>query len=261
MENLNKISVAFIGSGNVATKLAVSLHEAGIRISEIFSKTLANANVLANKVGAIAVANIGDLSSDNDIIIISISDKALHSIDLIKLPQRALICHTSGSVGMDILSFCENYGVFYPLQTLSKTAELDISEVPFCIEANDTTNAERLISLALLLSAKVSIVNSKQRAQMHLAAVFTCNFSNAMYSIAEDLMQQSGLDFDYLRPLIKETAAKAIAHSPSQIQTGPAVRNDRNIIDKHIKELDSNTDYKKLYSLISNIIYKNSNKA
>ncbi|OYT12277.1 MAG: hypothetical protein B6I18_01105 [Bacteroidetes bacterium 4572_112] len=261
MENLKNISVAFIGSGNVATKLATSLHQQGVCISEVCSKTASNAQLLATKVNAKPILQLKDISSEIDIIIISISDKALHEINLSELPNKALICHTSGSVDMQVLNICSNYGVFYPLQTFSKDTKIDITEVPFCIEGNTQENQEKLMVLASFLSKNVSKVNSKERAKMHLAAVFTCNFTNAMYSIAEDLMQQSGLDFEYLRPLIKETATKAITHSPSQIQTGPAVRNDRNIINKHIQELDSNTDYKELYSLISKIIYKNTNKA
>ena len=260
MENIKNISIAFIGSGNVATKLATSLHQQGIRISEIYSKTKSNAELLATKVDAKPLLQLKDITSEIDIIIISISDKALHELDLSELPNKALICHTSGSVDMQVLDICSNFGVFYPLQTFSKDTEVDITDVPFCIEANTQENHDKLILLASALSENVSKVNSKERAKMHLAAVFTCNFTNAMYSIAEDLMQQSGLDFEYLRPLIKETAAKAIAHSPSQIQTGPAVRNDRNIIDKHLQELNNNSDYKELYSLISKIIYKNTNK-
>ena len=252
----NNISIAFIGSGNVATKLAISLFQKGVNITEVCSRNMLNSTKLAKLVKAEPIDNISKISNNIDFVIISISDNALKSIDLSELPKQALICHTSGSVDMGILNLHDNYGIFYPLQTFSKDAELDISEVPFCIEANNEENTERLISLAQLLSNNVSRVNSLERAKMHLAAVFTCNFTNAMYSIAEDLMKESGLSFDYLRPLIKETANKALHHSPKKIQTGPAVRNDRNIIDKHILDLQNKEDYANIYNTMSELIYK-----
>ena len=258
--NSNKVSIAFIGSGNVATKLAMSLYQKDVCITQVYSKTMDNAKTLANSVNAEAINSISQISDNNDIIIISISDNALKELDFSNLPKQAIVCHTSGSVGLEVINSCNNYGVFYPLQTFTKDTEVDITEVPFCIEANNPKNLEILISLASRLSKNVSEVNSQERAKMHLAAVFACNFTNAMYSIAEDLMLQSNLNFDYLRPLIKETAAKTISNSPQEIQTGPAVRNDRNIIDKHISDLHNNNDYKDLYALMSKIIYKNTNK-
>lgn len=256
MKTSKNLSVTFIGSGNVATKLAISLFEEGISIKEIYSPTIANAQKLALVVDATPIESINKLSTNIDIIIISISDNALKEIELPEFDENTIICHTSGSVNIDILNKYTNYGVFYPLQTFSKKVDIDISEVPFCIEANTESNINTLTLLAEQISDNVSIVTSLEREKMHLAAVFINNFTNAMYSIAEDLMQESGLDFDYLKPLIKETAKKAINHSPIEIQTGPAVRNDKNIIKKHIQDLDNNEDYAALYKQVSDLIYK-----
>ncbi|MCK5846390.1 MAG: DUF2520 domain-containing protein [Bacteroidales bacterium] len=256
MQSNNNYSVAFVGSGNVATKLAISLHNKGVNIREIYSPTIVNANKLASAIDAKAIKSIRDFSSEIDVIIISISDNALKNLHYTDFPIDSIICHTSGSVEMEIMNSCKNYGVFYPLQTFSKHTNVEISEVPFCIEANNEYSAEILNSLAKVLSNNVSNVSSSERAKMHLAAVFACNFTNAMYSIAEDLMQESGLDFNYLRPLIIETANKANKFSPKEIQTGPAIRNDDIIMNKHIAELKQNKEYSKLYSLMSDIINK-----
>ncbi len=256
MKTIKNISVAFIGSGNVATKLAQSLYKEGISIKEIYSPTFSNAQELADTVDATPIESLNNVSQNIDIIIISISDSALKEIDLPKFSDNTIICHTSGSVNIEILNKHNNYGVYYPLQTFSKNTNVDISEVPFCIEANTESNLETLFSLAELISNDVSIVTSLEREKMHLAAVFINNFTNAMYSIAEDLMQESGLNFDYLKPLIKETANKAIKHSPREIQTGPAVRNDKSIINKHIRDLDNNEEYSNIYKQLSDLIYK-----
>ncbi len=256
MKTIKNISVAFIGSGNVATKLAQSLYKEGVSIKEIYSPTYANAQELADTVDATPIESLNKISENIDIIIISISDSALKEIDLPRFSDNTIICHTSGSVNMDILNKHNNYGVFYPLQTFSKDIEVDIADIPFCIEGNTQENQDKLMSLASVLSNNVSIVTSLEREKMHLAAVFINNFTNAMYSIAEDLMQESGLNFDYLKPLIKETANKAIKHSPREIQTGPAVRNDKSIINKHIRDLNNNEEYANIYKQLSDLIYK-----
>ncbi len=254
MAEISNLSVGFIGSGNVASKLAETLFNANINISQIYSNTFENAEMLANKVNAKAIKSINDFYENTDIIIISISDKSLSTIDYKQLPANSLICHTSGSVDMQVLNDCKNHGIFYPLQTFSKHTDIDISNIPFCLEANSEENLNILWTLAENLSSNVQKINSEQRKKLHLSAVFACNFTNAMYSIAEDLLAESELDFNILRPLIEETAKKALGNSPHQIQTGPAIRNDDTIMNKHIESLNHSPKYAELYSLMSDII-------
>ena len=254
MAEISNLSVSFIGSGNVASKLAEALFNANIKISKIYSNTFNNAKTLANKVNATAISKISTFDKNTDIIIISISDKSLYTIDYKQLPANSLICHTSGSVDMQLLNNCKNHGIFYPLQTFSKHTDIDISNIPFCLEASSEENLNTLWTLAKSLSSNVQKINSQQRKKLHLSAVFACNFTNAMYSIAEDLLAESELDFDILRPLIEETAKKALGNSPHQIQTGPAIRNDDTIMNKHIEELNHSPKYATLYSLMSDII-------
>ncbi len=254
MTAISNISVSFIGSGNVASKLAEALFNASIKVSKIYSTTFENAKTLANKVNAIAIDNISDFDKNTNIIIISISDRSLYTIDYNQLPTNSIICHTSGSVDMQVLNNCKNYGIFYPLQTFSKHTNIDISNIPFCLEASSEENLNTLWTLAESLTDNVQKINSEQRKKLHLSAVFACNFTNAMYSIAEDLLAESELDFDILRPLINETAKKALGNSPHQIQTGPAIRNDDTIMNKHIEELNHSPKYAMLYSLMSDII-------
>ena len=237
----------------MATKLGENFVAKGVSISQIYSKTIGNAQKLAKHINSTAINSLAELDINTDIIIISISDKALKMFDFSLLPTDSLVCHTSGSVSVNILSSCSNYGIFYPLQTFSKNADVDIKKVPFCIEANSESNLKILKSLANVLSDSIYEVSSIEREKLHLAAVFACNFTNAMYSVADELLSKYGLDFNILRPLIEETAKKALLNKPSDIQTGPAIRNDKEIMAKHIAELDNN-NYKDLYLLISKTI-------
>ena len=153
---------------------------------------------------------------------------------------------------MNVLApYATDFGVLYPLQTLSVNREADFTQVPFCIEANRASSLEKLHQLASLLSEKVVPLVSEQRRQLHLAAVFVCNFVNHFYAIGETLVIEKQLEFDLLKPLILETALKAMQHSPLTVQTGPAIRGNETIMNQHLKMLADHPDWQNLYSLIS----------
>lgn len=249
--------IGFIGSGQVASHLSTSLYEKGYSIEQLYSRTYAHSELLANKINAKAIITLKDFDLDTDLIIVSTSDSALSELDFSVLPDHIMICHTSGSVGIEIFEGRKNYGVFYPLQTFSRQSNPDIDKIPFCIEANTTANTQALKVLAETLSSKVCEISSEQRAKLHLAAVFACNFTNAMYSIAEEILLSSEMDFDLLRPLIEETAKKTQAHSAREVQTGPAVRNDVGIMKKHEEMLKDHPEYADIYQRISKIILNN----
>ncbi len=251
--------VGFIGSGKVATQLAISFYDRGIDVAQIYSRNFDNALTLAKKTGAAAISEISGFDKDLDLIVISISDSAFGDLELFSLPQNTLIVHTSGSLSIDVLRGIKNHGVFYPLQTFNMYDKPNWDTIPICIEANTENNIYKLKNLARLFSKKIFDINSKERAILHLSAVFVCNFTNALYAIGEEILDKNNISFDLLRPLIEETAKKTMIKSPKLLQTGPAVRNDRLIIDKHIQSLADNTDYAKIYKLMSKIIYKQQN--
>lgn len=250
------LRIGFIGSGNVATHLALAINAIGLRVDQIYSRSIANAEILANKVNAEAINSISGFNESLDLVIVSINDSSFSELDLTTISDSILICHTSGSLGMDVLSKIKNHGVFYPLQTFSKASTPTISNIPFCIEANTNDNLEKLKKFAYLLSDNVNEINSEHRKALHLAAVFVCNFSNAMYNIGDEIIAKSNLSFDLLRPLIEETASKIKTLKPSEAQTGPAIRNNTEIMNEHIKLLKESPDYIDIYKEISKIIFK-----
>ena len=166
------------------------------------------------------------------------------------------IVHTSGSVGIDVFEpNFSDFGVFYPLQTFNKDIELTISEIPFCIEGNSKAFEKELIEIAKNLSNNVITMNFEQRKQLHIAAVFACNFSNHMYSIADDLLAEKDIDFKILLPLINQTIVKLNTNKPKAVQTGPAKRKDIKIIQEHINLIQQEA-IKELYQKISSNIIK-----
>jgi predicted short-subunit dehydrogenase-like oxidoreductase (DUF2520 family) len=249
--------VVMIGAGNLATQLAMALHENGIEITQVYSRTLESAKTLADKVGASHTNAVENLERNADLNIFALSDKALQPmLDQMSRPIGTSV-HTAGSIPAAILkSYAEDFGVFYPLQTFSKQRKVNFTDIPICIEANGESLKRDLMELGAKISNSLHEINSDQRKQLHLAAVFTCNFANHMYSIGQKLLEEKDVDFSLLQPLIKETAAKVQELAPVDAQTGPAVRFDEEVINKHENALKDLPDFQKLYSFVSESIFK-----
>ncbi len=251
-----KIKTAvIIGSGNVAWHLGKVLLKNTIEILQIIGKSVRSTQKLANELRTPFTIDLNQIQTNADIYIISVSDDSIEDvIKKLNLTDQ-LIVHTSGTTSISVFEkYFTNYGVLYPLQTFSKNREIDFNEIPIFIEGNSDTNQKRISNLAELISQKVIAVNSVTRAKLHLAAVFACNFTNHMYAIAEHLMQSEKLDFLLLQPLIMETSQKAMEMKPKEAQTGPAVRKDFKLMEKHLKILEKEPLLKEIYTLLSRSI-------
>lgn len=249
--------IVILGAGNVATHLSVELKKADFNIRSIYSKTIESAKELALKIDTNYTNDIDAIPKDADLYIIAVKDEVI--IDIIRKLQikNGAVVHTAGSVSMNLFQdIYATYGVLYPLQTFSIGEDIDFSDIPIFIEANNQKLENDLLVLAQSISNFVKVMNSEKRTFLHLAAVFACNFSNHMYSVASDIIEQAGVSFDVLKPLIKETTRKAIAGNPLEAQTGPALRNDQYVIQKHIEMLKDNEDYEKIYRFVNDSIFK-----
>ncbi|GHT11614.1 hypothetical protein AGMMS4956_04930 [Bacteroidia bacterium] len=259
MNRQNPCRVACIGSGGVATSLLQALYHAGYSITQVYSRHLKNAAALAHKVEAEAIDNLQHYRDDADVVIVALPDDTIESVLPCFAAGKALIVHTCGSLAMQVFEHqgIAHYGVLYPLQTLSRQRVVDMRDVPIFVEANTPANTIFLQSLAGYISKNVSEMSSEKRLQLHLAAVFACNFTNHLWSIATDILQNNKLSPALLRPLISETLAKATAAKhPQEVQTGPAYRGDKKIMQKHIKLLNNNELQQKIYALLSDSIQR-----
>ena len=256
------MKVVIIGSGNVATHLALALQSQGITICQVYSRTISNAEILATKIDAPFTSEISEIYRNADVYIYALNDSSfLKILKKFKLPETALHVHTSGSIPMgDFFGYADKYGVLYPLQTFSKNKTVDFEQVPICIEGITPEVEEEILVIAKLLTTKIYFINSEKRKKLHLAAVFACNFSNYMYDVAYDIVMSAGIDFDILKPLILETAYKVQTMTPKEAQTGPAIRFDEKIINKHLALLNRKKNLKEIYRLLSKSINKKHGK-
>lgn len=253
---IEKVSIA--GSGNVAIHIAPALVHAGVKVVNIYSRNLQHAASLAISVGATPVDQISLLDDNAQLLLVALPDKVIPEFAS-ELKQRGnfngIVAHTSGSQPLSVLTdHFISTGVFYPLQSFSRFSQPDIKEVPFCIEASNNELAKELSELARRITGNVRFLNSQQRAIVHLAAVFACNFSNHMYALSADILEKEGIKADILQPLIRETANRVGELHPGMMQTGPAVRGDFQTIDSHLKLLEKFPELTPVYLLISKSI-------
>jgi len=250
------MEIVLIGSGSVATHLGLALQSKGIVIKQVFSRNSENARNLADKLGTTYIDDIEDLYMDADIYIYALKDSALKTVlRKMEIPNGVHV-HTAGSIPMsDFEGFTSRYGVFYPLQSFSIQKTVDFSNIPICIEACEAEVQQILYDLAKLLTDKIYTVNSEQRKKLHLAAVFACNFTNYMYDIASQILDDSDIQFEIIQPLIAETAEKIKTLSPFDAQTGPAVRFDETTIARHLHMLNKTPEISKIYSILSKEIH------
>jgi predicted short-subunit dehydrogenase-like oxidoreductase (DUF2520 family) len=246
--SIQKLSI--VGLGNVGSHLYTAFLEEDIEITHVVSRSEPPSSVLANSKW---IQDAKELPSGH-LVIICVPDDSIATI-IAQIPIDCPVAYTSGSVDLKSLPNREQLGVFYPLQTFTKNSPLSIFEVPFFIEARSTDFASKLVDLAWVISRNVNYASSPERKKMHLAAVFINNFTNHLAHISKHYLDSENLDFNHLKPLLKETARKLESQDPLSIQTGPARRNDQEIIQQHIDALD-NPIQKEIYRLISKSIHQ-----
>jgi predicted short-subunit dehydrogenase-like oxidoreductase (DUF2520 family) len=247
------IEVIILGAGNVATHLYKAFSKSeNIILKQWYNRTLKQIEPYKNDV---AITNDLSKLKEADVYILAVSDDAVEGLSK-QLPfEDRLVVHTSGSVGLYDIDMKHKRGVFYPLQTFSKDAKVDFKDVPICVEALKKEDLPLLKKLAEAIGSKSHKVNSDQRSVLHLAAVYVNNFTNQIYRIAHEITESEGAEFDILKPLILETAKKVQDMSPYLAQTGPAKRNDKKTIKKHLKTL-KNERHKAIYKLLTASIQK-----
>ena len=251
------MKIVIIGSGNLATQLALALKDANQEIVQIFSRTLANAKSLADKIGCAYTASLEAVLPDADIYILAVKDDALATLAAALCATRpnALFLHTAGSIPMSVFKdHATQYGVLYPMQTFSKNRLVNFREIPCFIEASSPSALATIRTLAESISDHVVDCDSEKRKKMHLAAVLACNLTNHCYRLAERVLEAEQIDFRLFLPLISETARKVKTLSPKDAQTGPMVRFDQNVMQMQMAMLPDDRT-REIYRLMAESIH------
>jgi predicted short-subunit dehydrogenase-like oxidoreductase (DUF2520 family) len=249
------MNVSFIGSGNLAWHLAPALDNVGFVVKEVYSRNARHAALLTERLYQAEVKATLDFStSPSSIFIVAVNDESISEIAReIILPDDAVLAHTSGSVPLADLQFAatSNVGVFYPLQTFTKNKKVDFKQTPIFIESANQETEAVLTTLAKAISSQVRKIASEERKAMHIAAVFASNFTNHMLTISKGIMEQNGLNYEWLKPLISETINKSLQLGSEDAQTGPAKRGDLEILEKHLAFLQDDPAVAEIYKIVS----------
>lgn len=251
------LNAVIIGSGNVAQHLIKAFKKSNkIKVVQAFSR---NKESLAHLLPLSKITSDFAALKDVSLYFIAVSDNAIVEVSS-KIPYSSkLVLHTSGSVAISELDSKNIRGSFYPVQTFSKTRNVDFKKIPICIEVEQETMYKVLDLIAFSISDSVYKITSEQRKSLHVGAVFVNNFTNHLYQIGKEICEENYVSFDILKPLILETANKIIKLSPIEAQTGPAKRNDTQTINSHLNFL-SDENQKEIYKLLTKSIIDNDKK-
>lgn len=233
------MNIVIIGQGNVATNLDYAFRKKGIVCEMVSSREGLDKLPLAN------------------VYIYAVKDEALAEVVAqVKGKERAMHLHTSGSMPISVFGDDKPHaGIFYPFQTFSKARLIeDFSTVPIFFEARGIDDISAVYSLALSITSHVYETTQHDRERLHVAGVFTNNFTNLMYTMAAELLQNTHIPFKALLPLIDETAKKIHTLAPRDAQTGPARRGDENVMRHHLSLLGN--EQQKVYQLLSEEILR-----
>lgn len=248
-------SFALIGSGRVASQIAPALCVGGMRCQGVYSPTLAHAEALSKRLGCPAISGLEELIKLSvDVTIVAVKDDVISDV-VAQFPSDypATVLHTSGGTPIEVLAAVPHYGVLYPMQTFSPERALVASEIPIFYESSDEESEDTILAITKALGSRTALyLNSSDRAKLHIASVFACNFVNHLYAEADEIMHSIGLDFSVLLPLVRETLDKASEFPPHMVQTGPAIREDHKTIERHLSCLQGSS--KELYEVLTKAI-------
>lgn len=250
------ISIVLLGYGNVGKNFCREFSRYDTLVVTAFNRSRISEQ---NQIEGVTYTNDLDQLPKADVYIIAISDDSISMFSEALPFKNELVVHTSGAVDIEVLSNDNRRGIFYPLQSFSEQRIPDFKNIPICIEAENEADLALLKSLGACISEKVYEISSSERQKIHVAAVFVNNFTNHMYHIAEDFLHHHDLDFDLLKPLIRETSEKIQQASPAKMQTGPAKRNDEKTLEEH-HNLLQNSPYQKLYKTLTQSIIETHGK-
>ena len=249
------MKIVIVGSGNVAESLAQAVAEAeGLELVQIFARN----EERGRKVAELAQTEwSGSELKEADLYLISVSDNAVAEVaKSLPIPEGAVVAHTAGCCTLDALAPHEHRAVFYPFQTFSVGRKVDFKRGYIFVEGATNHALQVVEKVAHTLTENILPADTARRAVIHLSGVFACNFANAMYANASEILAKEGLPFDIVAPVIEETAKKVVeSKNPALSQTGPARRGDSQTLERHRKMLADERQKREVYDKISEDIW------
>jgi predicted short-subunit dehydrogenase-like oxidoreductase (DUF2520 family) len=244
--------VTIVGSGNVAEAFARALKAASIEVVQLFARNRERGEFVASLAGCEFCSEPDKLKAA-DLYLLCVSDRAIAEVAAsLPFSSGAIVAHTAGCGTLEMLPQGVNRAIIYPFQTFSVGRKVDFGKGYIFVEGATDHALQVVERAAHCLTTKVLPANSARRAVIHLSGVFACNFANAMYANAAEILAKENLPFDIVAPVIEETAKKAIeVGNPALSQTGPARRGDTQTLLRHRSMLAEEPHTQDIYDKIS----------
>ncbi len=251
------MNIVIIGSGNVAAVLGRKLLKAGHVIQQIYGRNATAASELAYEWNTESANYTSLIVKTADVYLVAVADTAIAAVAADLRLKNKIVAHTAAAVPMDVLKgVTDNYGVFYPLQSMRKQQE-NSPELTIYTEASNADTKKVLDQLAASITNNpVQPADLDKRSRLHVAAVFASNFTNYLFDLAASFCNKEGISFSELLPLIRNTVERLNEESPSQMQTGPAVRKDLDTIHKHQELLKDYPEHLMVYNFLTEALMR-----
>ncbi len=201
-----------------------------------------------------------------DCIVLSTADGALQQTvqkiePFVQAHQRVL--HVSGTQSLQVLQPLTDkgakIGVFHVLQTFHQESykEPTIFKSASATFVGNNELFTELFDLAKQQEMQLVQVSDLQKKQIHIAAVFVCNFQHALFDAARkssDLPENELMLL--LRPLIHQTLNYTTNGGILSKLSGPVKRGDERTIQDHLEALRELPEQQKMYQVLTNYLKK-----
>jgi predicted short-subunit dehydrogenase-like oxidoreductase (DUF2520 family) len=245
--------VALVGAGAVGTALARRLAERGVPVQAILSRDPADAQALAERVGApVAAKAWSALPSTVRLVLLCVPDDALAAVagalaDVAHPWETTLVGHTAGGQTADVLAPLVREGAatlsFHPLQTFTPDTSPDaFDDIVIGIEGDPEAVAAGT-ALARTLGARPVVLSARGKALYHCAAALASNGLVALMAVVEELLAAADVEGEeasaaaLMAPLVEQTWAHLQSAPPEGALTGPVARGDEDTVAAHLDAL------------------------
>ena len=252
--------IVLIGAGKMATSLAYALHDAGLPIHMIVSRTKTSAKALAQKFPGTPFSNsVSDIPSDCTHIFIAVPDNVIESVvrDLDKLDvdyRSKYIIHLSGALNSDVLISLKRKktltGSLHIMQSFPTRDAVSLNGCAAAIETNSVRLRKELTHIAERLNLKPCTISPENKVLYHALGVYASNFLignlDAMQQIFKSLNISGITVMELITPIIQATLNNASGKGIDNALSGPLERLDDKTILLHLEKLRAlhlDTDY------------------
>lgn len=246
--------IHIFGLGRAGLSLARSCLQAGLELGLLWNRSetgAARAQRLLNKPvlhGELQLAKQA-LAADS-LVVIAVRDQAIaelceNLLRLSYLQAGQVLVHLAGAFGTAPLQVAAqqavHLGVFHPLRSLDGEQSLWSGAV--CGISGDTSARVLLHKFANYLGCLAQEIDAQQRPLYHAAASLAANDLLALFTLAEQALQSSGLEQKAARTavadLMQSSLQNARVNGPGPALTGPLVRGDLSTLRMHFSALES----------------------